>query len=58
MGEWIHRCRQTTTHTFGLPGNGHTDVICSVSIRHILAVRKSTLLPIDTIIRHQVSDIS
>ncbi|WP_252370513.1 hypothetical protein, partial [Escherichia coli] len=22
--------------------NGHTDVICSVSIRHILAVRKST----------------
>ncbi len=26
--------------------NGHTDVICSASIRHILAVRKSTLLPI------------
>ena len=24
--------------------NGHTDVICSTSIRHILAVRKSTLL--------------
>ncbi|GDL34222.1 restriction methylase [Escherichia coli O145:H28] len=23
--------------------NGHTDVICSTSIRHILAVRKSTL---------------
>ena len=38
--------------------NGHTDVICSTSIRHILAVRKSTLLPIDTLIRHQVSDIS
>ena len=38
--------------------NGHTDVICSTSIRHILAVRKSTLVPIDTIIRHQVSDIS
>ena len=38
--------------------NGHTDVIGSVSIRHILAVRKSTLLPIDTIILHQVSDIS
>ncbi|EFO3354522.1 restriction endonuclease subunit M, partial [Escherichia coli] len=27
--------------------NGHTDVICSTSIRHILAVRKSTLLQID-----------
>ncbi|UIU74293.1 hypothetical protein H6S26_20500 [Escherichia coli] len=26
--------------------------------RHILAVRKSTLLQIDTLIRHQVSDIS
>ncbi|EJK1460151.1 TPA: hypothetical protein QCY81_004252 [Escherichia coli] len=38
--------------------NGHTDVICSTSIRHILAVRKSSLLQIDTIIRHQVSDIS
>ena len=24
--------------------NGHTDVICSTSIRHILAVRKSALL--------------
>ncbi|SQD01447.1 putative restriction methylase [Escherichia coli] len=24
--------------------NGHTDVICSTSIRHILAVRKSSLL--------------
>ncbi|SQD01429.1 putative restriction methylase [Escherichia coli] len=23
--------------------NGHTDVICSTSIRHILAVRKSSL---------------
>ncbi|EMW66683.1 hypothetical protein ECP030529315_3296 [Escherichia coli p0305293.15] len=22
MGEWIHRCRQTTSHTFGLPGIG------------------------------------
>ena len=31
--------------------NGHTDVICSTSIRHILAVRKSTLLQIDTLIR-------
>ena len=38
--------------------NENTDVICSTSIRRILAVRKSTLLPIDTIIRHQVSDIS
>ncbi|HAJ6948582.1 TPA: restriction endonuclease subunit M, partial [Escherichia coli] len=38
--------------------SGHTDVICSTSIGHILAVRKSTLLPIDTLIRHQVSDIS
>ncbi|HCN0329308.1 TPA: restriction endonuclease subunit M, partial [Escherichia coli] len=26
---------------------GHTDVICSTSIRHILAVRKSILLQID-----------
>ncbi|MCE4203302.1 hypothetical protein FJK74_03105 [Escherichia coli] len=34
------------------------DVIYSTSVCHILAVRKSTLLPIDTIIRHQVSDIS
>lgn len=39
-------------------GSGHTDVIYSTSVCHILAVRKSTLLPIDTIIRHQVSDIS
>ena len=38
--------------------NGNTDVICSTSIRRILAVRKSSLLQIDTIIRHQVSDIS
>ncbi|HCP5051828.1 TPA: restriction endonuclease subunit M, partial [Escherichia coli] len=30
--------------------NGHTAVICSTSIRHILAVRKSTLLQIDTLI--------
>ncbi|HBJ0379318.1 TPA: restriction endonuclease subunit M, partial [Escherichia coli] len=29
--------------------NGHTDVICSTSIRHILTVRKSTLLQIDTL---------
>ncbi|MWF69517.1 restriction endonuclease subunit M, partial [Escherichia coli] len=28
--------------------NGHTEVICSTSIHHILAVRKSTLLQIDT----------
>ena len=38
--------------------NGHANVICSTSIRRILAVRKSSLLQIDTIIRHQVSDIS
>ncbi|EHV49616.1 hypothetical protein ECDEC6B_5511 [Escherichia coli DEC6B] len=38
--------------------NENTDVICSTSIRRILAVRKSSLLQIDTIIRHQVSDIS
>ena len=38
--------------------SGHTDVIYSTSVCHIQAVRKSTLLPIDTIIRHQVSDIS
>ncbi len=37
--------------------NGHTDVICSTSIRHILAVRKSTLLQIDTLIR-QLAEIS
>lgn len=36
---------------------GHTDVICSTSIRHILAVRKSTLLQIDTLIR-QLAEIS
>ncbi len=30
--------------------SGHTDVIYSTSVCHILAVRKSTLLPIDTII--------
>ena len=29
--------------------NGHTDVICSTSIRHILAVRKSTLLQLSLI---------
>ncbi|EIV7830473.1 hypothetical protein MA133_004211 [Escherichia coli] len=38
--------------------NENTDVICSTSIRRILAVRKSSLQQIDTIIRHQVSDIS
>ena len=38
--------------------NGHTDVICSTSVSHILAVQKSTQLQIDTLIRHQVSDIS
>ncbi|EFH3676961.1 restriction endonuclease subunit M, partial [Escherichia coli] len=37
--------------------NGHTAVICSTSIRHILAVRKSTLLQIDTLIR-QLTEIS
>ncbi|EPE0307245.1 DUF4942 domain-containing protein, partial [Escherichia coli] len=37
--------------------NGHTDVICSASIRHILAVRKTTLLQIDTLIR-QLAEIS
>ncbi len=31
--------------------SGHTDVIYSTSVCHILAVRKSTLLPIDTIIK-------
>ena len=36
---------------------GHTDVICSTSVCHILAVRKSTLLPIDTLIR-QLAKIS
>ena len=36
--------------------NGHTDVICSTSIRHILAVRKSSLLQIDTLIR-QLAEI-
>ena len=37
--------------------NGHTDVIGSTSIRHILAVRKSALLQIDTLIR-QLAEIS
>lgn len=37
--------------------NEHTAVICSTSIRHILAVRKSTLLQIDTLIR-QLTEIS
>ncbi|MBK1751988.1 MAG: restriction endonuclease subunit M, partial [Escherichia coli] len=30
---------------------GNTDVICSTSVSHILAVRKSTLLQIDILIR-------
>ncbi|ELD8656872.1 restriction endonuclease subunit M, partial [Escherichia coli] len=34
--------------------NGHTDVICSTSVSHILAVRKSSLLQIDTLIRQLV----
>ncbi|EKI21125.1 hypothetical protein ECTW15901_1194 [Escherichia coli TW15901] len=29
MGEWIHRCCQTTTHTFGLPGIGAPVVLNS-----------------------------
>ena len=29
MGEWIHRCRQTTTHTFGLPDIGAPVVLNS-----------------------------
>ena len=37
--------------------NGHTDVICSTSVSHILAVRKTTLLQIDTLIR-QLAEIS
>ncbi|MEX9532171.1 restriction endonuclease subunit M, partial [Escherichia coli] len=37
--------------------NGHTDVICSTSVSHILAVRKSTLLQINTLIR-QLAEIS
>ncbi|HAZ3897013.1 TPA: DUF4942 domain-containing protein, partial [Escherichia coli] len=37
--------------------NGHTDVICSTSIGHILAVRKATLMQIDTLIR-QLTEIS
>ncbi|ENN2732788.1 restriction endonuclease subunit M, partial [Escherichia coli] len=37
--------------------NGHTDVICSTSVSHILAVRKSALLQIDTLIR-QLAEIS
>ena len=37
--------------------NGNMDVICSTSIRHILAVRKSILLQIDTLIR-QLAEIS
>ncbi|ENE2446897.1 restriction endonuclease subunit M, partial [Escherichia coli] len=37
--------------------NGHTDVICSTSVSHILAVRKSSLLQIDTLIR-QLAEIS
>ncbi|EFB5188773.1 hypothetical protein NZZ21_004488 [Escherichia albertii] len=37
--------------------NGHTDVICSNSVRLILAVRKTILLQIDTLIR-QLAEIS
>ncbi|HFP1799426.1 TPA: DUF4942 domain-containing protein, partial [Escherichia coli] len=37
--------------------NGHTDVICSTSIRHVVTVRKTTLLQIDTLIR-QLAEIS
>ncbi len=37
--------------------NGHTDVICSTSVSHILAVRKTALLQIDTLIR-QLAEIS
>lgn len=37
--------------------NGHTDVICSTSIRHILAARKSALLQIDTLIRQLTESI-
>lgn len=42
--------------------NENTDVICSTSIRHILAVRKSSLLQIDTNYpasseRYQLTDI-
>ena len=37
--------------------NENTDVICSTSIRRILAVRKSALLQIDTLIR-QLAEIS
>ncbi len=33
-------------------GNGHTDLICSTAVSHSLAVRKTTLLQIDTLIRH------
>ena len=36
---------------------GHTDVICSTSIRHILAVRKSTLLQIDTPVSYTHLDV-
>ena len=38
--------------------NENGDIICSTSVSHILAVQKSTQLQIDTLIRHQVSDIS
>ena len=46
-----------TTHSRPEVVSGHTDVICSTSIRHILTVRKSTLLQIDTLIR-QLAEIS
>ncbi len=38
-------------------GNGHTDLICSTAVSHSLAVRKTTLLQIDTLIR-QLTEIS
>ncbi len=31
------------------------DIICSTSVSHILAVQKSTLLQIDTLIRHRLA---
>ncbi|HDV5158954.1 TPA: hypothetical protein RI346_000643 [Escherichia coli] len=43
---------------FGYANQIRRDIICSTSVSHILAVQKSTQLQIDTLIRHQVSDIS
>ncbi|HAL1638422.1 TPA: DUF4942 domain-containing protein [Escherichia coli] len=42
---------------YALVRTDHTDVICSTSVSHILAVRKTTLLQIDTLIR-QLAEIS